>query len=287
MPTATDQKQREGEVILWTLLFLAVLARVTEQDLQTAAALWARLAPKASQGLVYAGQPVSRYTWNQDALRYVRPDGQRVKPSAVKQSVNSFVRDAQDELAAKTKQMVSGEVTIEAWQTQMAADVKSIHLATDIVAQGGLKQFDQADMARAEKGIDFQLKRLLDFSREISGFDPNTGQLSDTIIVPDAAAINRARLYAATARSTFEESIAQSWLDLAATGVSVEQRNILAPDADHCQTNLRKGTIGCVEETKRGWVAIGTMTLPGRRTCKSGCACRMDYRRKPNNAINN
>jgi hypothetical protein len=128
------------------------------------------------------------------------------------------------------------------------------------------------------------LKRLLDFSREVSRFDPNTGTLEDLeprVAVSDDKAVARAKLYAATARSTYEESVVQSWLDLAATGVAVEQRNVLAADAEHCKTDERKGTIGCVEETRRGWVTLGTMSLPGRRTCRQGCACRMEYRRKP------
>jgi hypothetical protein len=284
----TTEKLREGEAILWTLLILAALARVEQADLLAAAALWARSAPAAAQGLVYAGEPRSRYTWDQRRLRYVRPDGVTVKPSAVKQAVNSFVEDAGDELADVTRQMNAGEITIQEWQTRMAQQVKSTHLAVEIVAQGGVSQMTPQDMTRASKGIDFQLRRLLEFSKEVSRIDPNTGTLEELetprVTVPavsDEKAIARAKLYAATARSTYEESVLQSWLDLAATGVAVEMKNVLHEPHEHCYTSEKKKTIGCVEETRRGWVKLGTMSLPGRRTCQMNCFCHVEYRRKP------
>jgi hypothetical protein len=125
---------------------------------------------------------------------------------------------------------------------------------------------------------EFQLKRLLDFSEslsELSSFNVK-GPLSDD------AAIARAKLYAETARSTYEESVTASWGELHTLGIAIEMQNVLAVDAEHCHTN--GATPGCVEETERGWVTFGTMSLPGRRACRSGCACRIDFRRKQNKA---
>lgn len=306
MPTLLEQQQaqreerkREGEAIAWSLLFLASLAAVEQADLQSAAALWTRLAPQAAKGLVGARpmnapatafpvtRPASQYRWNQALLRYVAPNGQTVRPAAVKQSVNTFLRDAGDELADLTRRMNAGQISIEEWQSAMARGVKNVHVATEIVAQGGVVQITGDDVKRITKGIDYQLKRLLKFSEELgdlSSFkvrmfeddEPETAEEVITVIT-DEAAERRAKLYAETARTTYEESIAKSWGDLAATGVNVQMRNVLAEDADHCKP--KGATPGCVQEADRGWVTYGTMSLPGRRVCAMNCQCRVDYRR--------
>lgn len=49
-----------------------------------------------------------------------------------------------------------------------------------------------------------------------------------------------------------------------------EERNILDPGAEHCQ--------GCVAETDRGWVPLGSLVPIGDRQCRSGCRCSMEYR---------
>jgi hypothetical protein len=40
--------------------------------------------------------------------------------------------------------------------------------------------------------------------------------------------------------------------------------------ADHCDQ--------CLDEASKGWMPIGSLTLPGHRTCRSRCACFMSYR---------
>lgn len=273
MATAAEQEtKRDGEAILWTLLAIAALAEVTDRDVAAAALLWSRRAPTAARGLVYAGSNRSPYRWDQRQLRYINPTGTRVSLSAVKQQVNTFVDDMAGDLADLTGQMNAGKLPINAWQTTMAQTVKRVHLAVDIVAQGGVDQIDQADVTRMTANVDYQLRKLLEFSRSLADLG------SDRVRIPDQKAIDRARLYAETARTQYEASVAQSWADLASTGVTVEMRNILDPVADHCESS---GAVpGCLDEDKRGWVPFGTMSLPGRRVCGAfRCKCGVDYRR--------
>lgn len=289
--TAVEEKKRHGNHIAWTLAAIASLAAVDEEDVLLAIALWLRLAPEAARGLVYA-RPIepaspafdvtgtSTYRWSQEHLTYVRRDGAAVDPAAVKQNVNTFARDAADELETLTRRMTTGEIAIEEWQSAAAAQVKAIHLAVDLVAQGGVRAYEPSDVIRIVEGVDFQLRRLLDFSRSLDDLSSFNVRLSDD------AAIARARLYGASARVTYEASIARSWFELAGTGVAVEQLNVLSEEVDHCGPNRKTGTPGCLEETERGWVPLGDLSLPGQRSCNVNCYCRVEYRKKFDETLN-
>jgi hypothetical protein len=60
------------------------------------------------------------------------------------------------------------------------------------------------------------------------------------------------------------------------------ERNVLGRTENHCKSGTRPG---CVEQTRLGWVPIGTLTPIGGRTCLSSCKCQIVYRRAARTSI--
>lgn len=277
----TDQQKRDGEAILWALAILLAKSEVSEEDVAAAALLWSRRAPQAARQLIYAGRSQSPYNWDGEALRYTNPNGSQVAQRAVKNQVNSFVDTMAEDLADITRRMNEGRLSIPQWQNQMADTVKRVHVATKTVGLGGVDRVGLDDRARMTVDIDDQLRKLLEFSRGLT--DLNSDRVTDEG-VPDyritpKRAVDRAKLYAATARTAYEQSVHDSWIDLVNSGVACEMSNVLDPMADHCEPDEKKGTPGCPEETARKWVPVGDMSIPGQRTCKMNCRCYLRYRR--------
>jgi hypothetical protein len=91
-----------------------------------------------------------------------------------------------------------------------------------------------------------------------------------TRLVPmtERRVIARAEMYAlAGASESFEGGRRQ-----AATEVGYRfERNILAA-SEHCQ--------GCLDETAKGWVALGRLVPVGQRLCLTRCYCRLQFARE-------
>jgi hypothetical protein len=88
--------------------------------------------------------------------------------------------------------------------------------------------------------------------------------IADGSVPLDGRLIARAGMYGQAARTTFNAVIAR---DQPARGY-VAERNVLG-SAEHCAA--------CESESARGWVPIGSLSIPGTRTCLGRCHCRIAY----------
>jgi hypothetical protein len=208
--------------------------------------------------------PRSVYTWDPRALRYRGPSGAFVSQQAIKQALNTFVRRAQVEIQRLAREMTAGRIPIEEWQRQTANLVKSTHLANAAAAKGGWGQMTPADFGRVGQRLKLQYQHLRKFAKEAA-----TGALTPENIE------RRAGMYARSAAGAFERSRFDTFQAMASAGIKVEMRNKLGK-AEHCHTG--KGRVGCAEESARGWVRLGDMTLPGERQCLSNCRCSVQYK---------
>ena len=136
----------------------------------------------------------------------------------------------------------------------MRDNLKSIHLTSGALAQGGWAQMSPADFGRVGTRLKEQYQFLGKFAREIEGGLPLDGNFR-----------NRVKLYAQSGRVSYD---AIQRAEMLKRGMK-EEKNILHP-ADHC--------VDCLQQAALGWVPIGTLTLIGQRRCKSNDRCTKEFR---------
>jgi hypothetical protein len=109
-------------------------------------------------------------------------------------------------------------------------------------------------------GLSYSIDRLYDFARDATAADATEDQV-----------IYRSGLYAAASNGTFEDVKRESHRGVVDDKGRLKylfERNMLGSE-DPCLPG--PFTDGCGELTRAGWVPIGSMSLPGTRSCKMSC----------------
>lgn len=196
-----------------------------------------------------------RYRFNEEAGRYIAPNGRFVGRQAIRADLDRTLDSLSDSMAGVTQQLVDGSISPQQWQRQMADYVKRSQLVGGASYKGGWAHMTQADFGRVGQLTRRQYDYLRGFAEDIaSGRQPLNG-----------TAVRRARLYGQAARPTYYQ-FAQA--DMRRRGFD-EERSILNP-AEHCDL--------CVSEAARGFVPIGELVPIGGRTCRTNDRCDMEYR---------
>jgi hypothetical protein len=197
----------------------------------------------------------SPYRWNDRAALFRDPaTGRFVSRDTVRGWIDQSILKSQQRIQLVTDDVRAGRITVDEWQVTMREEIKRTQLASEMLARGGRAQMTPADFGRVGQRVRVQYGYLRDFA----------SQLVDRSIRTDGSFLNRAKMYAAASRGAFHETEGDV---LADAGYTLE-RNILAI-AEHCEQ--------CVIETRRGFVAIGSLIPIGERTCLVNCRCRLEY----------
>lgn len=201
-----------------------------------------------------ADERLPRY--DQRTGRYRDPNtGRFIASEQVWAGVDRTISQSSDRMAAVSARLRSGSLTVDAWQREMQALVKQAHVASALAAHGGRAQMDPAAWGHLGARVREQYQYLRAFAQDIiDGRQVVNGRLD-----------LRARQYAQSARQTFNLVDQASRL----RGGATLERNVLSA-AEHCA--------GCLQESARGWVPVGSLSRPGTRECRTGCRCRLDYR---------
>jgi hypothetical protein len=201
-------------------------------------------------------------SWDEPSGRFRDPkSGQFVSEARVRSAVDGVADAASDRMAAASARLLSGELSLGAWQTEMQATIKLAHSGTAVIAHGGAEQMTFSRWGSVGQTIRGEYGYLRQFAADIaSGAQPLNGSLT-----------SRARQYGQAARVTFERTYSRGQQQ---RGYRAE-RNILHP-AEHCAA--------CQSETARGWVPIGSLIPIGQRTCRGNDRCSISYRREPASA---
>lgn len=161
-------------------------------------------------------------------------------------------------MAALTGRLRAGTIDLPTWQTGMAAEIKTLHVAMATAAKGGKAQMSPADWGRVGQRIREQYRYLDGFARGVAdGRQPLDGRL-----------VSRARLYADAGRTAYGETVRQLWADKGEV-----QERWLRRASESCP--------GCVEQSARGWVAEGVLPALGTQQCRSRCRCEIQSRLVP------
>lgn len=182
--------------------------------------------------------------------------GRFVPQQAVSDALQSTIDSQAKTVATLTTQFKTGGITLAQWRTGMAEAIKTTHLASSALANGGWAQMTQADYGRAGQIIRQQYAYLDNFAADIaSGKQKLDGTLE-----------RRAKMYTDAGRQTYESA---QRAEARLRGYD-EERNVRHA-SDSCS--------GCLEATAAGWQPIGVISLPGTRDCRSNCKCRLEQRR--------
>lgn len=197
------------------------------------------------------------YTYSESSQRF-RDDvtGRFVPAREVNAAVDRVIAAASNNVRTITAQLQSGAITLPQWQTQMAAEIKPLHVGAAAMGRGGFPQMSQSDYGWTGQRLRTQYGYLREFANDIaSGKQPVDGRL-----------VNRAVMYAEAARSTQREMQRRLGIMM----LRQEERNVLGASDRHCAA--------CVGCTARGWVPIGSLPPVGSRTCLSRCKCTIQTR---------
>ena len=194
--------------------------------------------------------------WNGRAGRYRDPlTGRFISRDTVRSILDQAIAKSQLRMQTASDQLRRGELALDEWQLVMREEIKRTQLGAEMLVQGGRAQMTPADFGRVGQRIRTQYDYLRDLSQ----------QLADGSIRTDGTFLNRAKMYAASARVGFHDSLGEQLTDLGYT----EERSVLHP-AEHCDL--------CVSEAARGFVPIGTLIPIGERTCLGNDRCSVAYR---------
>lgn len=195
------------------------------------------------------------YVWNQLAGRFIARNGEFVAFSAVRAALDQALVGASHDAAALAQQLTDGVIGVPQFENAMRGLIKETQIYSMAVAAGGFDSMTQQHLNQLQARLTEQFSFLSDWSDDLAA-----GKIGST---KQMAA--RARMYAQSARRTFDEAFRGGQI---ARGFR-EERNRLGK-ADHC--------VQCVDMSAIGWVLIGTLVPIGLRICLSNCKCVIEYR---------
>lgn len=246
----------------------AALPLIDETSLRSAGEYW-----KAHVNPMFAGMIVGDgFKFDTPTQQYIRTNGRKIKNDERRAIFLAFLASASDSMERNAQTMTAGATSLSDWQARQAQDIKDLYIAAAALGVGGLALLTGEDLNQISVGpLADSMTRLRRFGGQIEAGEPTAESVSQIV--------NRAGLYAGPAHGIEEQAIRDAHLratDKDGAAIQWEEQNVLTDPADHCRDG--NGTIGCIEETERGWVPIGTLSLPGFRTCGPQCLCRISYR---------
>lgn len=270
-----ERRRKEDETLLLLLLTIDL-----DADGPEAVTLWRGAAPDGYEGLIdstddWDFDPITQTYSNAGAPTQSSgpaPSGPALPlaPAALKQATIAVGQTVGAQLAQTAGNYFAGHLDPQTFLAQFGGTVKNLYIAQAAAAAGGVNELTDDDVAAIEgdadegTGLEFALERLLFFRKAID----------DAELQSIEAVAARAALYAATPNALFE-GIRREHHNSVAGGVFTHERSVLGPSEHHCHDS--DDAPGCVECAEAGWQPIGTIDLPGLRTCAMNCQCWMEY----------
>lgn len=152
------------------------------------------------------------------------------------------------------QELMSGQSSLEEFRQQMAGEIETASWEAALLVYGPTIWLVPAIAQAVRQLIDRQLSYLDRLLNEIQ-----TGKQK-----LDGSLLRRVMMYAGGGWAMLYEMVKR----MAIAGGYTNEENILGI-ADHCE--------GCLEETAKGRVPIGTLVPIGERLCLSNCRCRIRY----------
>jgi hypothetical protein len=273
MPETKDanskEQHRKRDAAAAVLLFGAA-------DYLSAGYLWRRHAPRAYSGLL----DNQSWRWDDQRQKYVSSSGKTLTDDHAKKLSILFALAMALEFEDDAAHAFSGIVSVKQWAESFAGKLRSTFVVQGALGVGGLHRVTATDEATIvgsvadETGLAFSLDRMKNFAASIEAKKDSDGNP-----LKESAVRNRSGLYAAATNTTYEATKRNSHVRAKSPDgkpLFLFERSILSDAVlDHCYDT--EHTEGCVEAAAAGWVPIGTLPLPGLRTCRMACVCEMRH----------
>lgn len=181
-----------------------------------------------------------------------------MSPDRVFQQVNRVIDVSERRITKLADQVRSRAITIDQFKLSMRTEIKSLHLASSIAANGGLSQMTPARWGKVGNTLKREYGYLNKFGQELE-----SGRLS----LDSGRVRSRARAYTASARLTYwntlNDRVQQSGM------IAEASRKLGAVQTEHCP--------GCVSAAG-AWMALEKLPAIGAFQCKWFCACSILYK---------
>lgn len=196
------------------------------------------------------------FKWDKTKGKYVNSEtGRVVAWPRVKKALEQTISFSRSNVQGLSERLIKGQITLRDWQNAMAAEIKQMHIASEIVARGGLANMGPREWGRVGARIRGQYAYLENFASQIElGAQPMDGRL-----------LNRAAMYSYATRGTFEN---QRRANAVEDGYTQERRVLHAKE--HCDA--------CKQLAGMGWQPINSLPAIGEADCRSNCRCTFEYR---------
>lgn len=204
--------------------------------------------------------------WNPDLRggRYVTNRGRTiVSAKDVKKQINDYIASEVERVRGLTSKLQTGEITVAEFQLALRDAIANTNIAGAALAKGGWAQMTPSDYGKAGAAIKKQYGGIKAWGKR--GLREFMTDLESGKQKMDGSFVNRALQYVKSGNHTYEDVRRGEVKEAGLT-----QERSVRHKSDSCP--------GCLAATAAGWVAIGTLPLPGERDCFSNCGCTMDYR---------
>lgn len=203
--------------------------------------------------------PASRFTWDTLTLRYRdAATGRFIPQQTVFRELERVIHVSERRMLAIAARYQQGSVSLVEFKLLMRAEVKSLHIATGIVANGGLSQMDSRAWGEVGARLRSEYGYLNGFGRDIA-----QGRLA-----PQTTRLKwRARSYASGARIEFWRVTNDR---LSRTGQVVMAQRVLGPViSEHCPD---------CNALKNKWYLLSELPAIGGDRCRWFCRCYIIYK---------
>jgi len=194
-------------------------------------------------------------TWDERRQRYLTASGKVVTPEQVRKLIDNLVEVSSARLRDWAIQMRYGKLSVPKWQLLTAREVKNLHLATSVIANGGRGQVTQSLWGKLGAQVKFQYEHLRDFALAV----PRKIEDRSGAIPP------RAEMYGKSAIGTYENTTLERNKRF---GLSIARRST-GHGSESCDD--------CLEQEDIGWQDINDVKKIGDSQCGARCNCVIEY----------
>jgi hypothetical protein len=203
----------------------------------------------------------SRYTWDRRSLRFrAAATGRFVPEGRVFAELNKCVALSERRMVRAAERLQRGESSLAGFKDSMRGEIKSLHAAAAVVANGGLKQMDARRWGEVGASVRRELSYLNEFVSEIA---------SGRLPLQSGRVRTRARAYAANTRAEFWATTVKRLREERVPAVA--RRRMGGVQSEHCP--------GCRREAARGWLPLDRLAPIGSQECRWFCKCSLELRR--------
>ncbi len=205
---------------------------------------------------------MGRYRFDRRTGRYRDPRGRVVSPDALAELLSRRMEAGAERIGEACGRLAVGRTSVADWTRTLIVELRRLHVTAAALGYGGWGELTEPRRVWVRDRLRSEVSYLLRFARQIaSGEVP----VADEAGNPSRAFAARAAMYCQSTHATWQEARREQQSQAGRR----EERNVLTA-VENCD--------GCVSETARGWVPLGSLRPVGARDCLTNCRCLLEFR---------